>query len=336
MPKDFSNSDFWKGIILYGLNNTTYKIALGKTLLRLSKDGYNKVDWDILAKHFFEAYQHRLSNDDAMPQQGNPNRWTKMERTIRNFKLGRLSQTKAVEEVAHDAFNDVIPRFQTIGTDKEIVKGFFYEFDFGKSLRIKDSLHKISETDFKELNEELDARWSLLEGAFKIKRENFQLQNDILDIYLENGYKRTNLSPNVPFLKGYQGNLCFYCSEPISDSHIHVDHVLPRMILNHDEIWNLVLSHSICNLKKGDAVVGKHFIDKLIYRNENIIGSNHPWKQKIKNSLGRSPAIRARALENHYNNVKSALNNNYWDNAPNYNPSKDPFYRKFITVLNNK
>ena len=33
MPVDsYSNRDYWKAIILYGLNNATYKIALGKTL----------------------------------------------------------------------------------------------------------------------------------------------------------------------------------------------------------------------------------------------------------------------------------------------------------------
>jgi hypothetical protein len=33
---DYSNRDYWKAIIRYGLNNATYEIALGKTLLELA------------------------------------------------------------------------------------------------------------------------------------------------------------------------------------------------------------------------------------------------------------------------------------------------------------
>ena len=39
---------------------------------------------------------------------------------------------------------------------------------------------------------------------------------------------------------------------------------------------DLVLSHRLCNLHKSDSLVGKHYLQKLLARNENIIGSNHP------------------------------------------------------------
>ena len=32
----FEDVDYWKGIVLYGLNQATYKIALGKTILELA------------------------------------------------------------------------------------------------------------------------------------------------------------------------------------------------------------------------------------------------------------------------------------------------------------
>jgi hypothetical protein len=32
---DFSAEDYWRAIILYGLNQATYKIALGKSLIAL-------------------------------------------------------------------------------------------------------------------------------------------------------------------------------------------------------------------------------------------------------------------------------------------------------------
>lgn len=129
--------------------------------------------------------------------------------------------------------------------------------------------------------------------------------------------------------------MCFYCGEPMGDD-IHVDHVLPRQVINHDEVWNLVLAHGDCNLLKSDRLVGEHFIRKLIARNENIMGSNHPWKSKIQTALGTTPKRRANTLKAHYDNMKMVLGRYYWGGAESYDPACDPFYRRLITALNNK
>lgn len=335
MSQDFTNSEYWKAIILYGLNSATYKIALGKTLLELGKREENSVAWDTLAKEFLDRYIERLSKGEKLPQQSNPSRLTKIERLVNKLNSGKLNYSEAIDVVGKKGFKDVIPRFQTIGTNSEIVSEYFYSFDFGKKLILHDSLLSICESSIEEMESELEARWSLLEGAFLINHENWHLANDVRGIYLDNGYQRRNLTENIPFLQAYQGNRCFYCGEPISEDNIEVDHVLPRQVLQHDEEWNLVLSHSLCNSKKGDQLIGEHFIRKLIQRNENLIGSNHPWKNKIKASLGKTKAKRRSSLRNHYNNVKKVLGPNYWNGDSGYNPASDPFYKKLITVLNN-
>lgn len=220
--------------------------------------------------------------------------------------------------------------------DKNIVGNRFYQFDFGKKLYLNDSVFKIVEESKDEVLKEIDARWSLLEGAFQMVDGDYELSNTIRDIYIQNGYKRTTITGNIDFLQGYQGNACFYCGEPINLHDIHVDHLLPRQFIQHDEIWNLVLSHSTCNLNKNDFLVGEHYFLKLIARNENIMGSNHPWKKKIADSLGASPAKRAKKMYDHYSNAKIVLRNKYWENSPNYNRENDPFFKKLITILNNK
>jgi hypothetical protein len=48
----FETKDYWKALILYGLNQATYKIALGKTLLNLCDQGYTDVPWDVFSKEF--------------------------------------------------------------------------------------------------------------------------------------------------------------------------------------------------------------------------------------------------------------------------------------------
>ena len=188
-----------------------------------------------------------------------------------------------------------------------------------------------------EYLDEIDARWGLLEGAFSINQstESLILANDIRETFLRAGeVKRANLTTNIPFLKGYQGNTCFYCGEEIYGTP-HVDHVMPRQVISHDQIWNLVLAHEECNLQKSDKIIGPHFIEKLVYRNENIMGSNHPWKRKIAAELGSTKAKRISKTKMIYEQVKAARGEVYWGSERAYDPSKDDFYRKFITLLNN-
>ena len=202
---------------------------------------------------------------------------------------------------------------------------------------IKDALLEIATNKPSEYLEEIDARWGLLEGAFSINQstESLILANDIRETYLRAGnVKRANLTNNIPFLKGYQGNTCFYCGEEIHGTP-HVDHVMPRQVISHDQIWNLVLAHDECNLQKSDKLIGPHFIEKLVFRNENIMGSNHPWKRKIANDLGTTKNKRISQTKWHYERVKAVLGEVYWGSNRAYDPSKDEFYRKFITVLNN-
>lgn len=333
---DFTYEDYWKGIILYGLNAATYKMALAKCLLDFSKEQKTVVTWDELTSHYLNTYIERLDITNR-PQQANAARLTKMERVVRSLNTGNISMNEAHDYVAEEAFIDVIPRFQTIGTNKMIVADQFYEIDFGKKLTLTDSMLNLGESDTSELFSEIDARWNLLEGAFQISQsqEQLQLANDIRDIYLSNATTRSPLTSCIPFLQGYQGNTCFYCGEKMTGQ-IHVDHVLPRQVILHDHIWNLVLSHSDCNLSKSDHVVGAHFIQKLHLRNENIMGSNHPWKSKIAQQLGNTALRRQSTLYKHYDNVKDVLGKYYWGGSEGYNPETDPFYRRLITIINNK
>jgi hypothetical protein len=333
LSNNFTNEELLKGIILYGLNTATYKMGLAECLIDFVRDGKSRIPWNDLSLSFLQKYRERI-NLTGRPQQGQQSKRTVMERIVRELEANRIDLDQAIEYVGGRGLDNVIPRFQRIGSDDSIVDRRFYEFDFGKELVITDSLLSISPTDLDIIAEEVSSRWSLLEGAFSISLSSFHLSNDIRETYLEKGYERTSLTNNIPFLQGYQGNLCFYCGEAI-DGSVHVDHVLPRQLIQTDDIWNLVLSHSTCNLQKSDRLVGPHFIQKLITRNENIMGSSHPWKFKIEAKLGRTKLKRASALRVHYENAKLVLGSNYWGGSNDYNPELDPFYRRFITVLNN-
>lgn len=95
MSVSFSTEDYWRSIILYGLNVATYKIALARCLHSFVQSGTTTVSYDELANEFFDQYSSRLTN--GMPQLDNPARQTKMEYVVNLFNLGRVDRNEAIE-----------------------------------------------------------------------------------------------------------------------------------------------------------------------------------------------------------------------------------------------
>lgn len=90
---------------------------------------------------------------------------------------------------------------------------------------------------------------------------------------LHEASKRTNLTVYKNFLyynMDEEGKRCFYCDKSIEYNKIHVDHFIPWSFIKNDRIWNLVNSCPDCNSKKSDKLTEKYFLDKLIYRDENL------------------------------------------------------------------
>ena len=75
----------------------------------------------------------------------------KLERIVQKLELGTLSFSEACDAVGKDGFTDVVPRFHNIGTDGNFASNYFYEWDFGKRLTLKDSLHYKSQVKSTQL-----------------------------------------------------------------------------------------------------------------------------------------------------------------------------------------
>ena len=106
----FEDIDYWKGIVLYGLNQATYKIALGKTIIELASLGKENIDWNQLSKTYLDNYILRLK-EEAFPQQNNPARKTKMERIINSLNNGIIDYSTAISQVESEAFRRKILSF---------------------------------------------------------------------------------------------------------------------------------------------------------------------------------------------------------------------------------
>lgn len=326
MKEIMTDKDYWRLLTLYGLNTSTYKIALAQCLMNFSEKNMDTVSMQELSKEFFDLYLNRLNSGNHLPQLNHDTRLTVMEHAVMKYNNEILNYGEALEYVQNNAFNDVLPRFHNI--DGRSIENKFYE-KTKKGLVLSDSVFKVfQDDDKKELQQELDARWSLLESAFSIKRENAKLINDLRQFYLVRGYERTDITYMQNMLYGYQEGRCFYCGEKLNGS-IHVDHVIPRSFLHHDEPWNLVLAHSICNETKSDTLPCEAYIVKLINRNELLIKSNHPLSKGIIASLGNTSIERYKNTMRIYVEIKNLVKYT-WSGISGYNAEKDGFFRKYI------
>jgi len=326
MNEIMTDKDYWRLLTLYGLNTSTYKIALANCLINFTEKNMDFVSMHDLSKEFFDLYLDRLNNGNGLPQLNHETRTTVMEQAVMKYNKGILDYEKAIDYVENNAFNDVLPRFHNM--DRKPIEHKFYE-KTKNGLVLTDSVFRVFQDEDKtELKRELGARWSLLESAFSIKRENAQLINDLKQFYLLRGYERTDITYMQDMLYGYQEGRCFYCGEKLNGQ-IHVDHVIPRSFIYHDEPWNLVLSHSICNLTKSDSLPGQAYIIKLINRNELLIKSNHPLSKGIIKELGKTSIERYKNTMRIYDEIKNLVKYT-WNGIHGYKIEDDGFFRKYI------
>jgi len=323
-----SDRDAWRAIILYGLNTATYKIALGQALAGFATDAKTRVSMEDLARAFLLLYRDRL--ESGRPQLLLPDRRTVMERVVTLHREGVLSEDEAVAAVARDAFHDVIPRFHTLAGAEMPTR--FYEATPSGLVITDAALGLFAHPAATELYGELDSRWSLLEAAFDIRQNDRKLANDLRRVYLVVGHARTDVTHLRPALNGYQDGCCFYCGEDLGEADVHVDHVIPRQLVQHDEVWNLVLAHSMCNLQKSDALPHPSYIEDLVSRNERLIASRHPLRREMIEALGSDPSTRAARSWDAYTRAQAVIHH-VWPTARDRRPKDDPLYRLVVRSL---
>jgi hypothetical protein len=295
--------DYWRAIVLYGNNVATYKIALATCLMAFARERKTHLTLSELADAFFRRYLDRLAN--GQPQQSNPDRKTVLERTVEAYRAGELTETAAVEQVARQGFQDVLPRFHTVNSAPIPLP--FYEQTSNGLVLTDVLLGLFAPAPRPDLQAEVASRWDLLEAAFAMHLPVEVLCTDEHMLYRTNGYERIDVTGTRPVLNGYQHGLCFYCEEPLDLGDAHVDHVIPRKVLRHDEIWNLVLAHEACNLAKGARLPALPDLKRLHERNEYFIASNHPIKRHLVAQTGATPAQRRAFLECTYREAQRVL-----------------------------
>lgn len=321
--------DYWRALILYGRNASTYKIALGNLLMDYASRGVDRVDTLDLAGDFIDLYMERCRN--GKPQLGQSGRKTIVEQEIDSITAGVKRKEDTLDTVRTNALcNMVLQRFHILYDGP--ISHTFYTLEGDRFIILDDSLGQLAEENElrQSLEGELGSRWDLLEYAFEFTHRNESLDADEYLNHIVRRENRVNLTPLIPTLNGYQQGRCFYCGEELYD--IHVDHVIPYQAVMHNEIWNLVLAHSWCNENKLDNVPPLPFIENLITRNEYFIASSHPIKDTLIAQLGATPRQRRMKIIGEYQYAKNKIGR-IWGGTDKYNPRNDAFYRDWVRYL---
>jgi len=50
------------------------------------------------------------------------------------------------------------------------------------------------------------------------------------------------------------GYVCGLCGKTVEPNDVHIDHIRPRARGGTDDVWNLQVAHSLCNMRKGARI----------------------------------------------------------------------------------
>jgi hypothetical protein len=306
----------WRAIILFGKNSATYKFAFAKALLSLIEQQKTSVLLSDLAIPYTNSIIEHLTIND---KQGS-SRSSKFLNGCRDFINDNISKEQLYNLTEQIGFKDVVDAFQNVNGD--IIPDKFYEKNFfqgKKEIILTDNILKIKELyQFRNLEQEVEARWNLVETAW-----NLQINPKLLEVkydeekslfFIETLMKRINVTSVRDALNGYQKGKCFYSYQDISINNkaqnpCAVDHFLPHINklthakqgVNINGVWNLVLSDSTINSQKNAKIPEKRYLERLYNRNEFYIESKHPLAETIINQTGLTKQMRRKFLESQYN-----------------------------------
>ncbi|WP_206368146.1 HNH endonuclease domain-containing protein [Sphingobacterium sp. B16(2022)] len=307
----------WRALILFGKNSATYKFAFAKAIIELLEQNNTTLTLEDLASPFARNIIEHLKKSD---KQGNSSS-SKFLNTCRDFIEGKLSEDQLIQTTTKLGFVNVVDAFQNVNGG--IITDPFYHKNYlegKKEIMLTDNIFKLKEAvQFINLDQEVDARWNLVETAWnlQINPNLLEVKHDALkqELYIESDFmRRISMTTVRDALSGYQKGKCFYSYQDIfvnagSPQICAVDHFLPHLNkkahsveeANINGVWNLVLADPKINTAKSAKVPHRRFLERLYNRNEFYIESKHPLAETIVNQTGKTKERRRLFLQQQYN-----------------------------------
>ena len=317
---DPSIHSYWRSIILFGRNVTTYKLALGRALFAISKSENDLIKIEDLAIPYAQYLCTHLEEHD---KQGVSKGSTFLD-ACRKFLRKQTNESQLIEQTCKYGFQFVLDKFHNVSGGRIKYDFFIDERKINKGIRLTDNLRIISGNDsLGILDDEAESRWRLVETAWGLglSPHLISIDYDPINKQLTTEYrkKRKNITSCRGALSGYQKGVCFYCFAPIDihqNTDVDVDHFLPFRLgkdgelPNIDGVWNLVLTCTECNRGKDgkfDRIPSLELLERLDRRNEYLIESNHPLRETLIAQTGSTDKERQHFLQECYYKAKESL-----------------------------
>ncbi|EKN69296.1 hypothetical protein BABA_10551 [Neobacillus bataviensis LMG 21833] len=142
-----------------------------------------------------------------------------------------------------------------------------YDFDNGKEqLKLNSTFYSFMQRFQRVLNYLTNYHLALFLEKFNEKGDTTNLL-----LKVENVSKRPSLDQFYQVLSSFYNGICFYCGKGIKKDAAHVDHFIPWSFVQADQLWNLVIACSACNLSKSDKLANEQFLETVVDRNKAFI-----------------------------------------------------------------
>ena len=127
-----SLENYWRGVILFGLNVASYKFALGRSLLELAERKSDFVGLEELAEPFS---RHNVRHVSSGKRQAT-SKSSRFLDVCRDYGQGNLKQEELIEKTTQLGFQNVIDAFHVVN-GKEIPNRFFEDERKGSRKRTR-------------------------------------------------------------------------------------------------------------------------------------------------------------------------------------------------------
>ncbi|WP_211830830.1 HNH endonuclease domain-containing protein [Kistimonas asteriae] len=317
-----SLENYWRAIILFGKNSSSYKFALAKALYEFRDSASDLITLDALAEPFSRHVCTHIHQSSKQSTRENPGRFLD---ACADFNNGVIPQEQLLDQTVRLGFENVIDAFHNVAR-KTLDTRFFEDERKGavKAIRLTDHFFRLAEqVVFADIQYETEARWRLVETAWQsnISKNLLAVQHDhdAGSLFVRMNDRRIDITSCRDSLNGYQKGRCFYCYDTISidssaDNLADVDHFFPWCI-RHDlpainGIWNLVLACTDCNRGEGgkfERVPALSLLERLHARNEYFINSHLPIRETLIKQTGKTELQRQQFLQSCYGVAKTQI-----------------------------
>jgi hypothetical protein len=256
-------------------NSTTYKFVLIKSIL---ENLYNvndnlELNYSVLFSSFSKIYWNLVIHHN-LNQINMTDKRAEVQRILMDVqKKHQIPQTLVFDKLSNELQIEIISKvtkrckINVMGALYGDTSCTIYDFDNSKEqLRLNSTFYSFMQRFHRVLNYLTNYHLALFLEKFNEKGDTTNL---ILKV--ENVSKRSSLDQFYQVLSSFYNGKCFYCGKSIKKESAHVDHFIPWSFVQADQLWNLVIACSACNLSKSDKLANKMFLESVIERNDNLI-----------------------------------------------------------------